>query len=155
MKTLPILAAVSTTALLFSCLSAAAIESHYKAASSESVSAVWTKVGNFCGIGTWHPAVEKCSLSANGKERTLSLKGGGTIIEDLVKWNNKGHSYTYKIKSSPLPIEHYESIIKVTKHGTGSEISWSGHYKAKGATDAAAKKAIDGIYKSGVDSLAK
>lgn len=155
MKKLSILVAASSAALLMSGLSAFALESHYQANSSESVSAAWAKVGNFCGIGTWHPAVEKCTLSANGKERHLSLKGGGTIVEHLVKWNNKAHSYTYRIKSSPLPISNYESTIKVSKHGNGSVISWTGHYKAKGASDADAKKAVDGIYKSGVDSLAK
>lgn len=155
MKKLPILAGASAVALLMSGFSAFALGSHYQAKSNESVSAAWTKVGNFCGIGTWHPAVAKCSLSADGKERTLSLKGGGTIVEDLVKWNDKAHSYTYRIKSSPLPISNYVSTIKVVKHGNGSVISWTGHYKAKGASNAAAKKAVDGIYKSGVDSLAK
>jgi hypothetical protein len=155
MKKISILAVASSTALLFSCLSAAALESHYKAASSAPVDAEWKKIGDFCGISSWHPAVEKCELSSDGKERTLSLKGGGTIVEDLVKWNDKAHSYTYKIKASPLPVEHYISTIKVEKHGKGSMVVWSGTYMAKGASKADAKKAIDGIYKSGVDSLVK
>lgn len=155
MRKVSLIAAASTTALLLSCLSAAALESHYKAASTASVADVWKKIGDFCGIANWHPAVEKCDLSADGKERTLTLKGGGTIVEDLVKWNNKGHSYTYKIKSSPLPVADYVSTLKVEKHGKGSLIVWVGHYKAKGAPDAKAKGAIDGVYKDGVDSLAK
>jgi hypothetical protein len=146
---------VGSAALLISCLPAAALESSYKATSTTSVADMWAKIGNFCGIGNWHPAVAKCDLSADGKERTLSLKGGGTIIEHLVRRNDKAHSYTYKIKQSPLPIEGYESTIKVTPHGTGSVVTWSGHYKAKGATPAKAKEAIDGIYKAGVDSLVK
>ena len=149
------LAAASTAALLLSCLSAAAIESHYKATSTESVNAVWHKIGDFCGIAIWHPAVAKCELSKDGKQRTLTLKSGGTIVEDLVKWNAKKHSYTYKIMSSPLPVDHYVSTIKVVTKGKGSTIIWSGTYKAKGAPDADAKKTIDGIYKAGADALAK
>ena len=150
-----ILATVSSAALLFSCLSAAAVEASYKATSSSSVDAVWTKVGNFCGIASWHPALAGCDLSADGKERTLTLKGGGTIVEDLVKWNDKGHSYTYTIKSSPLPVAHYISTIAVKKHGKGSEIVWTGHFKAKGAPAAKAKGIITGIYKAGADALAQ
>jgi hypothetical protein len=33
------------------------------------------------GIAKWHPAIEKCVLSADGKLRTLSLKGGSTIAK--------------------------------------------------------------------------
>ena len=149
------LAAASAAALLLSCLSAAALESRYEAPSTASAAAVWKKVGGFCGIANWHPAVATCVLSKDGKDRTLTLKGGGTIIEHLVSVNNKAHTYTYKIVKSPLPVEHYISTIKVVSKGKGSEIIWSGKYKAKGAPDADAKKAIDGIYKSGVDALAQ
>jgi hypothetical protein len=146
---------VGSAALLISCLPAAALESAYHANSTTSVADMWAKIGDFCGIGNWHPAVAKCDISADGKERTLTLKGGGTIIEDQVSRNDKGHTYTYKIKESPLPVEGYVSVIKVTKHGTGSTVTWSGHYKAKGAPPAKAKEAIDGIYKAGVDALVK
>lgn len=146
---------VGSAALLLSCLPAAALESSYKASSTASAADVWTKIGDFCGIANWHPAVAKCDLSADKKERTLTLKGGGTIIEDLVRWSDKTHSYTYKIKESPLPVEAYESTIRVSPKGKGSLVSWSGHYKAKGATPAKAKETIDGIYKAGVDALVK
>ncbi|MGA7518483.1 MAG: SRPBCC family protein, partial [Pseudolabrys sp.] len=81
--------------LLLSGLTAQALESSAKTASKLSADAVWSKIGDFCGISNWHPAVEKCELSADGKTRTLSLKGGGTIVEALVKMDAAGHSYTY------------------------------------------------------------
>lgn len=150
-----VLAAGSAAALFLSCLSAAAIESRVSAMSSHSVAVVWHRVGDFCGIANWLPPVAKCTLQKKGRQRMLSLKGGGTIIEHLVRWSNKHHRYTYRILKSPLPVSHYISTISVTAHGKGSVVEWVGHYKAKGATNAAAKKTIDGIYKAGVDSLAK
>ncbi len=47
---------------------------------------VWQTIGDFCGIGTWHPAVEKCTPSEmDGKKvRLLNLKGGGAIKEEQV-----------------------------------------------------------------------
>jgi Polyketide cyclase / dehydrase and lipid transport len=148
--------AASSAALIFSSVSALAIQSNYQASSTSSADAVWGKVGNFCGIANWHPAVAKCELSHGKKIRTLSLKGGGTIVERLLKWDNKGKSYTYTIVSSPLPVTHYISTISVAAKGTGSEITWTGKYQAKkGTSDAAAQKVIDGIYKAGVDTLAQ
>ncbi|HEY1736391.1 MAG TPA: SRPBCC family protein [Methylovirgula sp.] len=153
MKKRLLIAAASGAALLLSCLSAAAVEASYAGVSSAPVDVTWAKVGNFCGIGWWHPAVAWCDLSADGKERTLTLKGGGTIVEDLVAWNDARHSYTYRIVSSPLPISHYVSTIRVKKHGDGSKIVWYGHFKAHGATPAKAREVITGVYKAGVDAL--
>ncbi|QAY94439.1 SRPBCC family protein [Methylovirgula ligni] len=148
--------AAGSVALLFSCASAFAIESEYKAASTHPVDAVWAKVGDFCGIGTWHPAVAKCELSHGNKIRTLTLKGGGTIVERLVKWDKGHHDYVYRIVSSPLPVKNYISTIKVVADGTGSDVIWTGKYKAvKGTSDADAQKVIDGIYKAGADALAQ
>ena len=147
--------AAAAVALAFSGLSAGAVESAYKATSAATPEAAWKKIGDFCGIATWHPAVEKCVLSDDGKKRTLSLKGGGTIVETLVGWDDNARSYTYEIVSSPLPVSDYVSTIKVLPEGTGSSIVWTGNYKAKGASDADAKSTIDGIYKAGVDAIAK
>ncbi len=154
MRKLSKIVSISAAALLLTGMSASALESRYKVASTKSVTEVWTKIGDFCGIADWHPAVENCELSSDGKERTLSLKGGGTIVEDLVNWKDKGHSYTYTIKSGPLPVADYVSTLKVEPHGKGSVIVWSGHYKAKGAPPAKAKEAIDGVYKGGAGALA-
>jgi hypothetical protein len=142
---------------LFAVASAAqAIESKASRTSSQSVDAVWQKIGDFCGIANWHPAIAKCDLSADKKDRTLTLKGGGTIVEHLVRWSDKTHSYTYKIVSGPLPVDGYVSTLHVraAKSGSGSVISWRGHYTAKGASDDDAKKAIDGVYDSGLTALA-
>jgi hypothetical protein len=141
--------------LACSSVAAQAVESKLRQPSTLSVDALWEKVGDFCGISKWHPAVEKCELSNDGKTRTLSLKGGGTIVEHLVKWDTRHHSYTYTIVSSPLPVSHYFSTIKVVKDKDGSTLEWSGHYRAKGASDAESKKTIDGIYQAGATNLTK
>ena len=118
--------------------------------------AVWKTISEFCSIGQWHPAIEKCEPSQkDGKDiRTLSLKGGGTIVEERTADSEKGMTYSYKILESPLPIEDYKSTIRVMKHGKGSKISWMGIFKAKGAPDAKAKEVIAGIYDAGLKGIA-
>jgi Polyketide cyclase / dehydrase and lipid transport len=148
-------AVVAASLVALTAVPASAIESSIKGSSTASADAVWAKIGDFCGIGKWHPAIEKCVLSADGKERTLSLKGGGTFVEKLEKRDDAAHSYTYSIVSGPLPVTNYMSTISVAAAGTGSTITWSGKYDAKGASDADAKKTMDGVYQGGVDQLVK
>jgi hypothetical protein len=145
---------VAGAALLLSGVAAQATESKARATSTLSADALWAKVGDFCGIGNWLPAVEKCELSADGKIRTLSLKGGGTVVEKLVRMGTKKRFYTYSIVKGPLPVTHYRSTISVAAHGTGSAVTWKGKYDvAQGANPDDAKKTIDGLYAAGVKSL--
>lgn len=146
---------VATAALIISSASAFALDSSLKATSTLAPDALWKKVGDFCGIGLWHPAVEKCVFSADGKQRTLTLKGGGTIVEALEKHDDAGHSYPYTIVSGPLPVANYHSTISVAPDAKGSVLSWTGTYDAKGAPDADAKGVIDGIYAAGAAALTK
>lgn len=120
-------------------------------------SAVWKTIGDFCGIGQWHPAVEKCEMSMKGSKhmRTLSLKGGGTIVEEELSRDDAKMTYSYAIVESPLPVENYKSTIMVAKDGEGSKVSWTGTFKAKGADDAKAQSVIDGIYEAGLKGIAK
>ncbi|GAN77008.1 SRPBCC family protein [Acidisphaera rubrifaciens] len=145
--------AVLASAFALASVPAWALTTSYHATSTMTPADMWAKVGDFCGIGNWLPPVQKCTLSADGKQRTLSLKGGGEVVEALVSRNDKKRTYTYRILSSPLPVEDYRSTIHVVAKGSGSEVIWSGTYKAKGASDADAEKTIAGIYKAGVDTL--
>jgi Polyketide cyclase / dehydrase and lipid transport len=144
---------VAATTLLISAGAASALDSSVTMTSSASPDALWKKIGAFCGIGDWHPAVEKCVLSADGKQRTLSLKGGGTLVEGLENVDNANHTYTYTILSGPLPVANYHSTISVSPDAKGSSLKWIGKYDAKGASDADAKKVIDGIYEGGEKAL--
>jgi len=146
-------AVAAGAALLMSGLAAHALDTSSKASSKLSADALWAKISDFCGNSKWHPAVEKCELSADGKTRTLSLKGGGTIVEALVKMDAAGKSYSYSIVSGPLPVANYQSTISVSADGVGSVVTWVGKYDAKGSPDADAQKAIQGVYDSGLTAL--
>jgi len=146
-----VLAAIAVFGM--STASASAVESSVTMTSSMSPDALWKKVGDFCGIATWHPAIEKCVLSADGKQRTLSVKGGGSVVEALEKWDDANRTYTYTILSGPLPVANYHSTISVSADPKGSALKWIGNFNAKGASDADAKKTMDGVYEAGAKSL--
>lgn len=115
---------------------------------------VWRVIGDFCGIEDWHPAIEKCEIDKKDPTmRTLTLRGGGAIVEKQTARDDKKMSYSYVIIESPLPVENYKSTISVARSGSGSKVSWTGSYKAKGAPDAKAKETIDGIYDAGLQGI--
>jgi len=118
---------------------------------------VWKAIGDFCGIGSWHPAVEKCELQQkDGKTfRLLSLKGGGTILEEQSAWDDGAHSYGYTIVESPLPVANYASTLSVAANGGGSTITWVGKFDAKDAPDEKAMEVIGGIYDAGLAGIAE
>ncbi len=125
-----------------------------------SADAAWAAIGDFCGIGQWHPVVEKCEISSKdgATYRTLSLKGGGKILEKQVEFDKAKMSYTYTIEESPLPVKNYKSTMRVAAKDSGakdggSTIEWSGNFDAKDAPDADAVKTMTGVYQAGIDAL--
>jgi hypothetical protein len=122
---------------------------------SASPKAAWKAVGDFCGIGKWHPAIAKCEISKKGGAtyRKLTLKGGGEILEKELNRNNSKKSYSYSIESSPLPVANYKATISIEPAGSGSTIVWTAHFDAKGAPDDKAADTIGGIFDAGLGSL--
>jgi len=121
---------------------------------------VWKLIGKFDGIVNWLPGVvsspaDKASKVGSVRVITLKSKDGPTVTETLTA--HKGHSYSYKIdKVDPkvLPVTDYTSTISVEKADGGSTITWKGDFSpAGGADDAAASKAVSGLYRSGLDNI--
>lgn len=114
----------------------------------------WKLVGGFNALPDWHPAVKKSELTEEGQVRTLSLAGGGSIVEKLEKSDDAGRTYTYSIVDSPLPIANYVATIAVRETDEGTVLDWSGEFAPVGPENEA-MDAIQGIYQAGFDNLKK
>ncbi len=134
-----------------------ALEAKVEKAVAADAAKVWAAVGDFCGIGSWHPAVAKCVASEkDGKKfRELTLKDGARLIERLEASDTSAMSYTYSIVEGPLPVKNYTSTLSVKADGAGSKLSWVGNFDANGKPDADVIKLIAGIYDAGASELAK
>ena len=144
-----------------------AVDVTQKVATTASPEVVWSIIGGFPDIATWLPAAASSPADKGsdvGSVRIITLKAPGepTITEKLTARDPAAHSYSYQIvKVDPkvLPVAGYTSTISVAAHGSGSTITWRGHFAAAGgASDAAAAKAVKGVYSSGlahVKSLAE
>lgn len=131
---------------------------------------VWAIIKNFPDL-TWHPAIKTSSATEGntpGSVRTLDL-GGPKLIEQLVRYDDAHMTYTYKITEDPanvktLPVSHYTSTITVKPGPHGSSVvTWRGTFErgdpaatpAAGEDDAAAVKAVTGVYTGGLANLKK
>ena len=118
--------------------------------------AVWSAIGPFCAIKDWLPPVGTCTEDGKAPPtRTLVTKDGkATFVETQTARSDAEHSYSYKFKSSPLPVTSYKSTIKVTAKGEGvSTVTWSSTYTPNSGKEQDAKEALNGIYDAGLASI--
>ena len=110
---------------------------------------VWAIIKNFDDM-SWLPAVSKTTADGGNKKgatRVLTLKDGGTITEQLKKYDEAKMSYAYKITEMStaktithagaeenvpvLPVDNYSAIIEVEAKGDTSVVNWTaGYYRA-------------------------
>ena len=121
---------------------------------------VWTLIGPFDGIAAWLPGAASSPAdngNNTGSVRVITLKAPGnpTVTEKLT--GTLAHSYRYEIvKVDPkvLPVQDYTSTIWVTRGPTGTTIHWHGTFEpAGGASEAAATKAVAGLYQAGLANI--
>ena len=170
MKTMQMIAFAALATVCATCFAAAEVLKVTKSVTIDApADQVWTKVKDFDGLATWHPALESDKIVAGknnevGAERLLTLKGGGTIKEKLLAFDDKRHTYKYSILEGVLPVSGYTSTITVQAAGKDkSTVTWAGSFKRKDtsdkpaadADDATATKAITGVYEAGLGNLKK
>jgi hypothetical protein len=136
---------------------------------------VWAVVGNFQDM-SWVPVVAKTEgkgdnkpnsnpSASDGASRTLTLKDGGVIEEMLDDYDAKEKTYSYeitKVDVKVLPVNDYSSRITVTADGDSkSTLEWHGAFyrgymnndPPPELSDEAAKKAVEGLYKSSLAAV--
>ena len=121
---------------------------------------VWSLLGDFNSLEIWHPAVVKSSLAGDGKtpgsQRTLSLPGDATILEDLISHSDDEMNYSYRIVESPLPLADYVSTLQVEAvEDDSTRVVWSSAFNADGVSDEEAIDVVSGIYNAGLESIRK
>jgi len=149
--------AMGVLALAFMTTGASAVEVKRKVEVDGEIAKVWSQVGGWCAIGTWHPVIAKCEESEAGgkKQRTLTTKDGGVIKETMI--SSTPTSYTYQIDESPLPVSNYQATFSVVPDDDDKEevnVVWSAKFDPKGP-EADAKKTMDGVFKAGLDNIKK
>ncbi|MCK0209656.1 SRPBCC family protein [Starkeya koreensis] len=131
---------------------------------------VWGVVSNFQD-GGWIPVVAKTEGTggnAPGAKRTLTLKNGATVEEEVAKLEPEKMTLMYRIDKvdvAVLPVTNYSSWLVVTPEdgGAKSKVEWRGAFyrgypnndPPPELNDEAAINAVTGLYKAGLESLKK
>jgi uncharacterized protein YndB with AHSA1/START domain len=127
---------------------------------------VWSRVKDFAALHSWHPAVETSETTAGnetGSLRTLHLKGGGTIVEELTRYSAEERRLAYRMKDpGPVPVSNYSATLSVNPgEGGGSVVEWRGAFyrgdpngnPPPEKNDEAAIAAVTAVYKAGLGNL--
>jgi hypothetical protein len=132
------------------------------------VDKVWKVVGNFQDM-SWLPIVAKTEGKGGNDSdatRTLTLKNGGTVEEQLDRYDAEEHMYSYeitKVDVKVLPVNDYSSRITVEADGDKTKVTWwAGFYRGymlndppPELSDEVALKAVTDLYKTGLEGLKK
>ena len=124
--------------------------------------AVWAIVGDFVKISAWDPAVaasEGAFDERQGKERILTLKGGGKITDALTEYDGERMTYSYRRVDDDVqvfPVFFYSATIKLLPTGAGTEIKWTGQFyrgdtsndPPENLNDDAARKAMSEFFEA-------
>lgn len=119
---------------------------------------VWDVLGDFNGLPRFLAAVTQSVVEGSGvgAVRTLSLAGGGQIRERLEAFDPDERTLKYSIMDGPLPVKDYLSTVRVAPTGDGrTDVFWSSTFEPSGASEADARKAIEGVYQLGFEGLHK
>jgi len=123
-------------------------------------SAVWALIGDFNGLYRWHPAVLDSQLEGQrhqpGCLRNLTLPDGSHLQEKLVSLDDDAMQYRYSVTMGPLPVQDYESEIRVQDNGDGScSVNWCSSFIPSGVPASLADKIVRNIYQTGLNNLAR
>jgi len=140
---------------------------------------VWDIIKNYDDL-SWLPTVQTTTAdkgNSKGSIRVLTLKNGGTITEELKKYDEKKMSYAYKIiemstaktinhagaeeKVPVLPVDNYSATIEVEDKGGSSLVTWkAAYYRAymnnnppAEMNEDAANNAVKEVLTSGLNNL--
>lgn len=132
------------------------------------VDKVWAVIGDFQDLN-WHPAIastEGEGANEPGAKRKLTLGSGGIINEELDKYDAEKRMMKYRITEvdvKVLPVTNYSAWLSVTGDATKTTVKWKGAFyrgypnndPPEDLNDAAAIKAVTGVYTSGLEALKK
>jgi carbon monoxide dehydrogenase subunit G len=83
--------------------------------------AVWAKVGDFGGVGSFFPGIE--SFRLEGDDRIIGMFGM-EIRERLLSRDEATRTISYAVVGG-VPIERHVATITVAPEGDGSKVTWA------------------------------
>jgi carbon monoxide dehydrogenase subunit G len=123
-----------------------------------SADAAWKALSDFGGIKAGGPVTSvEVEGEGVGMLRTIGM-AGGRIIERLDRHDSDARVFSYSIVNDdcPLPVANYSATVEVSPSGDGAcEVTWTGTFEPRGASEEEASQIVEGIYKGGIAGARK
>lgn len=129
---------------------------------------VWARIGDFADM-SWHPRIASVDAPAGNTEgelRTLEFVGGGTMEEELSRYQPDRMRYSTfigHVNVDLLPATNYSSTITVKPldDGARSLVEWRGAFyrgypnnnPPEELNDEAAVKGVSAFFREGLENL--
>lgn len=120
--------------------SARVSRAYFSARLDADIDRVWAVVGDFHGVATWLSGLETCvprgGLDSRevGAIREFTVRGGATLQERLVAYDDVGHSYSYEfVGTIPYPVSSYRGtahLLPIVEDGT-TFVEWFGDFESE------------------------
>ncbi len=118
---------------------------------------VWSKLGDFEGLGDWMPGIVKNEVEGEGigASRKLYFNETTCVVEKLEALDEAAKSLSYSITEGPAPVVDYLATIEVKPEGDGCRVEWRARFETPEGVDAeAVKPALSGAYGGALKVLA-
>jgi NADPH2:quinone reductase len=107
------------------------------------VDAVWALLRNFGKVAKWHPDVRESRIESGGTGQTpgdirsITLRDGTSIREQLLAISDASRSYTYSVIEAPLPIRDHRSTVRLSAAPNDrTAITWTAEFTVDDGADA-------------------
>lgn len=114
---------------------------------------VWRVLSDFGGIEPTE-MIAGCTVEGDGvgAVRTITLKGGGEIVERLESLDDSARVFRYAIiNECPLPVQNYSATVAIRDAGaSAAEVDWTGNFEPSGAPEEQVVALVEGIYRAGI-----
>ncbi|MFG2843727.1 SRPBCC family protein [Kitasatospora sp. NPDC048296] len=122
---------------------------------------VWELVGDFHGLGGWHPHLPPSRLgneltgNAIGAVRVFELPDGVVLHETLVAYDEEARSYTYSFPDGTFHFDGYRSTLRVTPVTElgASFVEWSVTFDIEPEHRKESSDRVHGVFTSGLAAL--
>ena len=123
---------------------------------------IWERIRDFNGLPSWHPAVAESRIEGGapsdqvGCVRAFRMQDGGAIREKLLALSDYDFSFTYSILESPMGVENYVAVLKLTPITDGDRTfaEWSAEFDCPSEREVELIAQItDGVFQAGFDAL--
>lgn len=123
---------------------------------------VWKAIRGIGGLDRWFPIIESCHVAGDGVGaiRTLTLAGGGEIVDVIEAIDDSRRRLCYRRTKHPFPVRQYRGVVEAQPEGEGTNavsctVSWTVTIDVEDTDRDAVTTLLRQALSDGLDGLAR